>query len=375
MTMAAAVALAVGLAGAASAATKWTVQYVPLPAGHTAQLTAVSCPTATTCFADGEFETQAPAVEQWNGLSWTSQLLPLPAGQNAATMDAISCASATACIAAGYYVTSEGIELPLVERWDGSTWKARAITMPASDSAGPLTGISCASPTSCTAVGYLGGGTGDLAPAVLHWNGTKWTVQVAAVPSGATEGGLLSAVSCPSPASCTVTGDSVDSTGLPTPLVEQWNGRTWTIETIQPAPSTETGLSGVSCTSASSCMVIGGYRSGTTGTLPLAEQWNGHTWAITATPLPGTGVNADLLAVSCHTAGQCTATGWWNNGVGHSALAEVWNGSTWQVQHTARPPTHRTLAAVSCAAASTCTTVGIVLPGGRGFYQPLAEHE
>jgi hypothetical protein len=106
---------------------------------------------------------------------------------------------------------------------------------------------------------------------------------------------------------------------------------------------------------------------------PLAERWNGSTWALTAVPLPSGGVNGVLNGISCASATACTAAGWWNKGNGNSALIDVWNGSIWAIRQTAAPVDHKTFDAISCTAVRTCTAVGVSNAGVS--VQPVAEHE
>jgi hypothetical protein len=68
-----------------------------------------------------------------------------------------------------------------------------------------------------------------------------------------------------------------------------------------------TTLSDVSCTSATACSAVGNYFSSSHVTLPLAEGWNGTSWSIQATPVPGS-APGELNGVACISSG-CTAAG------------------------------------------------------------------
>ena len=82
------------------------------------------------------------------------------------------------------------------------------------------------------------------------------------------------------------------------------------------------------------CTAVGEFTDGAAGGLILAERWNGKTWTIQHTPspphsnLPGA-ATATLNAVSCPSATTCVAVGRSDTG----ALAELWNGTTWAIQH------------------------------------------
>jgi hypothetical protein len=72
--------------------------------------------------------------------------------------------------------------------------------------------------------------------------------------------------------------------------------------------------------------------------LTLAEVWNGTSWAIQATPNP-TGVKGTFLSgVSCKSAAACTAVGDYENSAGsYAPLAEAWNGTSWAIETTPNP--------------------------------------
>jgi len=373
VTTVAAIMLATGVPGVAGAASSWTVQQVPLPGGDGAELTGVSCPTVTTCFAVGGFagtsSTNAPVVEEWNGSTWAPQTLPQPPGLTAGEVTAISCPSPTACTAVGNALGFEGHSVALVEQWNGSTWTDTPLPKLGGQRGGALTEVSCFSSASCIA---LTRNTVKVAgipvPVAERWNGTTWKAHVTAPLPPGTTFGVLYGLSCPSATSCLAAG--VTDLG---PLTEHWNGSTWTIQS-----TTGGGGDAISCFSATNCTSVGGGGTTAGNILPVAEHWNGHTWRRMPAPLPSGGTNGILYGVSCPSATWCTAAGWWNKGSSngrHNALAEVWNGTAWRPQMTAQPASRKTFLAISCAAAQTCTAVGFAQVLGQPIRQPLAEHE
>jgi hypothetical protein len=60
---------------------------------------------------------------------------------------------------------------------------------------------------------------------------------------------------------------------------------------------------------------VGNYQSGKHAHVTLAERWNGTSWSIQATPNPP-GLRAGLSAVTCPSAGVCTAVGLFGKHVG-----------------------------------------------------------
>jgi hypothetical protein len=94
-------------------------------------------------------------------------------------------------------------------------------------------------------------------------------------------------------------------------LAELWDGTGWSPETIPtPAGARGNGLAGVSCTSTTFCIVVGGYG---TNVYPIgatfADEWNGTSWSIQTTPNPTGAQSSVLNGVSCTSTAACTAVG------------------------------------------------------------------
>ena len=296
--------------------TSWQIQPTILPKGaESASLTGVSCPSATACTAVGSAFVKATRrsvnlAEAWNGTSWRVQAIPAPKGAANSLLFGVSCTSPTACTAVGYYNNTAGRAVAQAERWNGTTWRLQVVPMPASME---LFGVSCSAARACTAVGYRTG-TGGTGPLAEAWNGTRWHAQAVPLPHGS-PGGILDAVSCTSPRACTATGANFTTTG-PT-LAERWNGTRWR---VQPAPypansglsREEVQLNAVSCTSATACTASGAYAPGGHPAYFL-EAWNGRSWRLVTAPHPAGFVQGALNGVSCALA-RCTAVGAWTGG-------------------------------------------------------------
>jgi hypothetical protein len=129
MITAAAAALVICAAPAASAASGWAIQPTPSPSGATSSgLSGVSCTAPTNCIAVGDYGLAgggaATLAEHWDGSTWAIQPTPNPAGSQAAGLDAVSCASPASCTAVGSSTPagSGAQAATLAEHWDGSTW-------------------------------------------------------------------------------------------------------------------------------------------------------------------------------------------------------------------------------------------------------------
>ena len=329
-------------------------------------LNGVSCSAPSACTAVGDYVSSDGATlalaERLTGSGWQLQSAAEPVGALSSTLLGVSCSSAVWCVAVGSYVDSSGTQMPLSERWNGTSWKVLSTPGGGGDREVQvsLNSVSCSSSTACTAAGTAS--ASDNLALVERWNGSSWAVQS---PSDPNVHDILNGVSCPSSSACSAVGLVADGPGYGT-LAEGWNGSTWQLEnSADPGGSEVTEFQGVSCTSSTACTAVG-YYSGSDQLVTLVELWNGTTWTVQSTPNPGDRT-ADLAAVSCSAPSACSA-------VGYSAppgtplanpvpvdisrpLAERWTGSAWEIEATphALPST---LSGISCASASQCTAVG-----------------
>jgi hypothetical protein len=337
-------------------------------------LAAVSCVSSTACVAVGSsysdgWTKDQPLVERWNGKRWSIQ----PTAGLQGDLTGVSCSSETACIAVGhvrsYVYGASPYEVTLVERWNGAKWSVQQTpTVGAGNSS--LSGVSCVSPTACTAVGSHGPDLPPMVPLVERWDGKRWSIQPTPVPQS---GGGLAGVSCTSTRSCMAVGSGLlcqppwlCTSVWPRSLAERWNGKRWLIERMA-NPAT---LTGVSCTSPTACTAVGYPNSPIAGLPPgslLAERWNGATWSMEpiSTPLPLRASAPFLTDVSCASATACTATvdhffsdAYGVRPINQPAIAR-WNGKRWSIQLLAATPgDNPPLMGVSCASTTTCTAVG-----------------
>ena len=320
--------------------------------------------------------TVMPSVAHGSGLS----IKPTTAPAEASSSDllGVSCASQASCIAVGNAERTgeSGGDKQLgafAELWNGTSWTV--MTAPSSAQSS-LVGVSCPSATSCVAVGQA-----DARPLAEHWDGTAWTVLKTARLPGP-HYGTLQAISCVSEDTCVAAGYyqalHEQAAAAPGALVEQWNGARWTLQHANPRPiSSDSTLSGISCTSGSSCVAVGAFwpeeGNGYPGK-PLAERWNGRSWAITASAtVPRAG--GELQGVSCTSATSCTAVGQLNPGAypqphnrlripwKSGLLVEHWNGIRWATEPAQQPGSANRgaepiLNGVSCLSPEFCTAVG-----------------
>ena len=160
-------------------------------------------------------------------------------------------------------------------------------------------------------------------------------------------------MNCVTANSCVAVGDNWDSsTGNDETLIESWDGSSWSITpSPNPSGSAQSGLSGVSCLTASSCIAVGDGNSQT-----LVESWDGSNWSITPSPQPQ---ELDRLP-RCRELRRCDLL----HGRGRvlaiksdvKNLIEIWNGSTWNI--TSAPSADNSVMALNCVSSSWCVAVG-----------------
>jgi hypothetical protein len=348
-------ALIMSMSGVAAAATTWKIQASPNITVPNGEIEAVSCRSVSACTAVGYYLDPTgrylPLAETWNGSSWKQQAVPSPAGAQMPGLNGVSCVSASFCEAVG---TSDeppsSSNTGLAEMWNGSTWSQQSMPSPAGAASVQLTAVSCVSASFCEAVGSYPSSGAMPSSLAEEWNGTAWTVQSTPNQTGSVPT-QLDGVSCVSATFC----QAVDFDGA---MAEVWNGTSWSAESVPyPSGMTGPGLDSVSCTSLTFCEAVGSYISQqVTNRVLFAEVWNGTSWQDQS--MAQTADDQLLQAVSCVSAAFCEAVGY----VDTHALAEVWRGDAWHLQHPpSAPGTALTeLTGVSCASADACEAGGFL---------------
>ena len=138
--------------------TQWTAVTAPVaPHATGGYLSAVSCTAPHTCTATGtNFRPGGVTLaERWNGATWRVQTTPNPPNWRSSfrstELDGVSCTSATTCVASGEYAPG-GNAAYFIERWNGATWRLETTPRPAGYLHGALLAVSCRA-SRCAAVG------------------------------------------------------------------------------------------------------------------------------------------------------------------------------------------------------------------------------
>lgn len=343
--------------------TSWTLAPPPVP-GSVSGFAAVGCAGGgTVCFAVGTATSNTTGmvstlVERWNGTAWVTTPSPTPAG--GAFLNDVGCPTTTSCIAVG---STADRKKAVIERWDGSSWTTLSYPVPPNTTVSSLASVSCASATFCMAVGEITiRNTADFvtAPLIERWNGSTWSQVTPAATSG-TNADLLNSVSCTTATFCLAIDIEAD-------LAERWNGTSW-IQTASPnVVGGNLGLAEVSCVSGTMCFVVGAGTVDPNG--PVALRWNGNTWSVTPTAsIPNAGV---FIGVKCLSGTNCYAVG----DSASATLIEHWDGVNWSLMPSPNPTgsVNGQLLDVACPTTTTCHAVGVFTRRTDGvFSYTLAE--
>ena len=337
----------------------------------------ISCATPTSCLGIGETTAsgkEAQVVAVWNGTAWRAAAIPTPKPAALINLAAVSCRSASRCVLVGASITPAGAELPYALTWNGkSLTPTAAPPLPRGSGATSLTGISCVSATSCTAVADSQGGAGAGPLLVETWNGAKWTLHTANIP-GRVRIVYPGAVSCHFATFCVIVGETYTSLGgVPTMFLADWNGAGLTVmKAAVPAGAADVTLNDASCPAATFCAVAGlsSNPSGAPG-FAFIEMWNGKSW--TATKMATAKGGAALYGVSCRADTSCAAVGSSGPSATAQATALSYNGKTWTAQEVPGPGTGKAsyFFGVNCLRAGQCVAIGETVGPGPATAVPI----
>ena len=374
------------------------------PTSEYSPITQVSCPADGFCVGVGNYEdtgySQDMMVDTLSGGSWTSIQVPTPfvTGSDGFQTNGISCATTTSCVIVGTLTVlttpSTAIYVPIIFSWDGATWSYSSPAMPSSydynqsngGGTATLAGVSCATATSCVAVGsyssYTPGGRDSILPLVETLSSGTWTPTSPGLgsnapnPSSAYVWAPLTGVSCSSVSFCEALGGYVSPGGHSTVETLTSNGTRWTVGTV-PAISGDYGEypGPISCPSDGNCVMIGTYEASTGITTTMTETLSGGTWSETdiATPA-GAAIGMFPQAISCTSLNSCMSVGfyftptWSQNEVTATLDSGGWTVSAFTGTNKPTPES------VSCPSTSSCEITGLYnQPDANSNFLPLAE--
>jgi photosystem II stability/assembly factor-like uncharacterized protein len=276
--------------------------------GSTAPFRAISCPSATTCYAVGDGGLIATTSD--GGGHWRTDFPPA-----FVDLTAVSCPTTSTCFAtdaAGTALTT-------------ANWGGRWDEQIAGNSNSAYHSISCPTTSECVAVGNAG------AIGETTTGGVGWLLLLPAQTTNAVPG-----ISCPDSNNCAAAAaDRI--------LTTHDGGNTWAEHML----TSDNAVTAIACPTASICYAVGWpgaiYRT-TDG---------GSTWE--STPNVISGADETLESVSCWSSTSCTAVGT------DGQILSTSDGVTWTAQNAY---TTQNLFGVSCTSSNSCIAVG---GGGAAF--------
>jgi hypothetical protein len=306
----------------------------------------------------------------WDGTSWTTVGLPVPAGADHSDGLAVAATSGNDVWVGGTYLDVETVpigERALIEHWDGQQWHLAGVPV-----GGLIRAIAALSPGDVWAVGVYAASTyAPGATLVEHWDGTAWTVLtqsgsvgyraatvdgqggMIAVGSGETDDVPPQSISVATrwngtgahplavpPVPSTGGGDEgMTSVALADPTdgwagayradrMVRWDGVSWQDVDLPQVPGRTTAVVGLSALSTTDVWAVGSSRDdlaqNSTG---LTEHWDGAQWSIV--PSSGTGGYDQLNDVAAIASDDVWAVGQTTGTTPAPSFLEHWDGTAW----------------------------------------------
>ncbi|HUZ41871.1 MAG TPA: hypothetical protein VMU68_10850 [Acidimicrobiales bacterium] len=305
------------------------------------QIHSVMCWSPGNCSAIGTYfdntEPMAYArgleVNEVRGVWGQARETLLPSAANIdplVNINQVACARAGNCVAVGSYITKQNATDALMIPEVNGAWKrAIALVLPGDASVYPsaaLSEVTCVSAGNCTAIGTYTDVAGDSEGMIAAETHGTWARALAMVmPSGAAAnprtfffgyGGL----DCASIGNCSAGGQYLVGTSTYEGfLINEVHG-TWHTATDMRLPSgalmagRNGGVVAVSCRSAGNCSAGAAYVDGANSYQALvvnevAGRWRTGQKITLPTGNNTVGIDGGVYGLNCHVTGPCTATG------------------------------------------------------------------
>jgi hypothetical protein len=298
-----------------------------------------------------------------------------------AQVDSISCPAAGDCAAGGLYNDASHVNQAFVVGEGHGKWgKAKELPGTAALNVGGqayVQNISCAAPGYCSATGSFIDGSARVQTFVAGESKGTWGKAVPAPGLAALNAGGQanpSSLSCAAKGACSAGGAYKDVSGHTQAFVISESGGHWSKAIEVPGTAAlNTGSSAlvtaVSCTSAGNCSAGGYYTDALARIEPfVVSEVSGHWGKAREVPRSSTlntGGKAEILALSCSSPGNCSAGGYFTTASHHQeALIVQEMRGTWgnaiEVPGSAKLNTgnRAVVESLSCAKAADCSAVG-----------------
>ena len=288
----------------------------------------------------------APTFGTWSN----AREVPHSAALNAGGSDRIStmsCASVGTCSAAGYYLDGSHHDQAFVVNEKNSVW-GNALEVPRTSILNTggnaiINSMSCASAASCSAGGsYTDGSNHQQAFVVSEVRGS-WGAAIEVPGTAALNTRAYAqvvSVSCASPGTCSAGGSYADRASHGQGFLVNEDGGAWTNAVKVPGLGALNAggfaeVTSVSCAAAGACGAGGHYRDGSHHYQVFVVSEKNSVWGnaseVPRTSILNTGGNANINSMSCASAGNCSAGGYYTDGAAHRQV--------YVVNYTPPPPT------------------------------------
>jgi hypothetical protein len=283
-----------GSTKAANGAGGWSVQRAGLLGTNDNSLGAVAASSPADVWAVGDYLPDAATsnqdatlsfAEHYNGKKWTVSRPP-SVGSNFSSLYGVAAVDGRAW-GVGEYLNKSFQDRALVDVWDGKAWHVAGVPQPGSQR-DMLFAASAPAPGDVWVAGDQEGPNGIFRTLVEHFNGTTWSVK--STPNPGAAGDHLYAIDALSYNDVWAAGEQNVGAGVPDqPLVEHWNGRTWSVVRLPASTTAGELLDSVLALPDHQVFVAGEKDSPAGGGQPLIEHYvPGRGWSVQRLPkLPG----------------------------------------------------------------------------------------
>ena len=307
-----------------------------------AEVMSVWCGSAGSCEAGGDYkdkrfvDPQGFVVSERHGVWGKAIKMPgqgkLILAGRLSPVTSVSCGSAGSCVAGGDYLDRAKGQQGFVVSEKNGVW-GKAIEVPGlgalnkSRFAG-VTSLSCGSAGSCAAGGdYMDRSESSQGFVVIEENGV-WGKAAGVADLGALNAGgfaEVTSVSCAPAGSCVAGGDYADRLANSQGFVVSEKQGVWGkaaelpgLGALNAGTGGIVGVESVSCWSSGNCVAGGDYNDRSGGQQGFAAFEKNGVWG-KAAGVPGlgalnTGESAEVTSVSCRPAGNCAAGGLYTTG-------------------------------------------------------------
>lgn len=249
----------------------WAAAGTSLPSADGSQIVSVACAATGACVAAGTYTSGILQLGFADALAsgvWSQTPLPFPPAsspfaQLASSQLDVSCPAAGSCTVVGtaFDVTDWGF----VDSLSGGSWTSVVVPQPAGilSTDVQLSAVACPDVATCTAVGNINVSGADQG-LIESLSGGQWTASISPVPAGTDPSASIDLhdVNCPSDARCSADGQ-VETNGVVTGVMLHLGQPGWTASTAplppDASPDPDPAFGPLVCPSVGACMTAGTY--------------------------------------------------------------------------------------------------------------------